>query len=68
MQQYWVNFAKSGGDPNGEGLPFWPVFDEGQPTVMQFQNGAGLIEMPNKEHIILIDSFMTYINSLRNKR
>ena len=68
MQQYWVNFAKSGGDPNGEGLPFWPVFDEGQPTVMQFQNGAGLIEMPNKEHIILIDSFMTYINSLINKR
>ena len=57
MQQYWVNFAKTGGDPNGEGLPKWPVFDEQGTTVMQFKDGAGLISMPNRERIEMIDRF-----------
>ena len=66
MQQYWVNFAKTGGNPNGKDLPYWPVSEEGKPTVMQFNNGASLIETPNKERIKLIDDFMKYIRSLRD--
>ena len=62
MQQYWVNFAKTGGNPNGEGLPLWPVFEEGKPTVMQFNNGTSLITTPNIERIQFIDDFM---NSMR---
>lgn len=67
MQQYWVNFAKTGNNPNGEGLPYWPVYEDGKATVMQFNNGASLIETPNKEHILLIDRFMQYIRSLTSQ-
>ena len=65
MQQYWVNFAKTGGNPNGEGLPLWPVFEEGKPTVMQFNNGTSLITTPNIERIQFIDDFM---NSMRTPK
>ena len=60
MQQYWVNFAKTM-NPNGEGLPSWPVFEDGKTTVMQFNNGASLIPLPNREKITLIDHFMKYV-------
>ena len=61
MQQYWVNFAKTGGNPNGNGLPQWPVFEEDQQTVMQFKDGASLIALPNRENIEIIDEFMRYV-------
>jgi para-nitrobenzyl esterase len=32
MQGYWVNFAKTG-NPNGPGLPQWPVFKTDSPEV-----------------------------------
>ena len=31
MQPYWVNFAKSG-NPNGDGLPTWPVYGDDDVT------------------------------------
>lgn len=34
VQQYWTNFAKSG-DPNGAGLPRWPMFDRQRAMVME---------------------------------
>ena len=68
MQQYWVNFAKTGGNPNGEGLPLWPVFEEGKPTVMQFNNGTSLITTPNIERIQFIDDFMQYVRTPKNNQ
>jgi para-nitrobenzyl esterase len=32
---YWTNFAKYG-DPNGEGLPEWPAYNEADPQSMHF--------------------------------
>lgn len=33
LTQYWVNFAANG-DPNGEGLPEWPVYTLEEPLTM----------------------------------
>jgi para-nitrobenzyl esterase len=35
MQKYWANFARSG-DPNGPGLPKWPVYSAGDGWVVMF--------------------------------
>lgn len=35
MASAWVNFAKTG-DPNGPGVPYWPTFDESQPSTMEW--------------------------------
>jgi para-nitrobenzyl esterase len=34
MSSYWVNFVKTG-NPNGAGLPEWPVFDPENPMVKE---------------------------------
>ena len=56
MQQYWVNFAKSG-NPNGKGLPYWPTFNDSKATTMQFSNGASLIMRPNREQVDFCERF-----------
>jgi len=35
MSAAWVRFAKTG-DPNGPGLPSWPVFMEGKENYLEF--------------------------------
>jgi len=35
MQQYWINFIRTG-DPNGPGLPAWPRFSEAPTRVLRF--------------------------------
>ena len=59
MQTYWTNFAKTG-DPNGNGLPTWPAFGQGdalldfsdstRPGVLPEPAGTALIEAHWQEY------------------
>jgi para-nitrobenzyl esterase len=50
MSSYWVNFAKNG-DPNGEGLPVWPVFNDDQPEVIELGDEVKAAPLPYSEQL-----------------
>jgi para-nitrobenzyl esterase len=63
MGTYWTNFAKYG-DPNGEGLPEWPKFSEGNQVVMYFKNtpeqSSEAKPIPNLDKLELMDEYFKY--------
>ena len=61
MERYWINFIKTG-DPNADALPYWSVYNPGQPTVMHIKEGFYLAPAPNQPQ----DNFLErYFDSLR---
>jgi len=52
---YWINFAKKG-DPNGSGLPVWPVFDEKEQKTMFFDKAPSARTHPNVDKIKAFDA------------
>jgi para-nitrobenzyl esterase len=59
MSKYWTNFAKHG-DPNGAGLPVWPVFKDGEETVMQMKGNPHTIPVQNMEQLKVIDEYFAW--------
>ena len=47
MMRYWVNFARDG-NPNGDGLLAWPLFDNGTRSIMRLD--APLQTIAHPEH------------------
>ena len=57
MSSYWVNFATTG-DPNGKGLPVWPVFDPKADVLMEFGDKVGVEPIPHKPALDFLDDFI----------
>lgn len=57
MSSYWVNFAKTG-NPNGEGLPVWPAFNDSKPEVIELGDEVKAAPLPYPEQL----NFLNEIN------
>lgn len=63
MSSYWVNMARSG-DPNGQGLPAWPAFNNAEPKVQYLGDP---ITVGGVANINGLSAFDTIYSTVRGK-
>lgn len=60
MGEYWLNFAKHG-DPNAEGLPYWPAFDNNAPQSMYLTGPEPFAgPVPSEKALWVLDKYFAY--------
>ncbi len=59
MGTYWTNFAKYG-DPNGQGVPAWPVFSDKTPDVMYLGPTPHIEPVPSAESLKVLDGYFEW--------
>jgi len=62
MVDYWTNFASTG-DPNGAGLPQWPVYQDGKPTVMHLRDTPQAVPVPRLNLLQTLDEYFAWRRS-----
>jgi para-nitrobenzyl esterase len=56
MSRYWMNFTKTG-NPNGEAMPYWTLYEQGKPTVMIMHEGFHLDKVQNQRQMDFFEQF-----------
>ena len=59
MSTYWTNFAKRG-DPNGPGVPAWPVFTEANRQVLYFHDQPYVGPVPSADALEVLDGYFAW--------
>jgi para-nitrobenzyl esterase len=58
MTDYWTNFAKTG-DPNGAGLPAWPVYETATEPTLVLDEQIGVLSGYHDAQCGLLDALET---------
>lgn len=68
MNAYWTNFAKTG-NPNGEGLPHWPVYTETDESVLDIQLDGKPVGKydPRKARLDVVDKAFEHRERLQTR-
>ena len=67
MVTYWTNFAKYG-DPNGKGVPNWPVFTQQNESAMYFAGTPHPGPVPNETGLKALDSYFAWRRTQEGER
>lgn len=59
MATYWTNFAKYG-NPNGNGVPEWPAFNDKNPVLMYFNQTPHTGPVPSAESLKVLDEYFKW--------
>ena len=68
MNAYWVNFAKTG-DPNGEGLPVWPLYNTQKEEILDIElngNPVGKSD-PRKARLDVIEKAFKFRDRIQSR-
>jgi para-nitrobenzyl esterase len=68
MNSYWVNFAKTG-NPNGAGLPNWPVYNNQNQNMLDVELDGKIISKPDprKARLDVIEKAMKKRGSIQSR-
>ena len=62
ISQYWVNFARTG-DPNGEGLPAWPRYEQATDQSIEFGSEIQVRSGVRKDKLDVFDGYFGFPGS-----